>query len=281
MRIWRKRYSSYERKSDITLVTDKPHQRNDFELVADAIISLLKAPKSRLNVPFLSACFTSQSNIDAFLAASSLFEHAGTSSQIPAATAKLRQLSAHMHCLYGVPIDSRKLCSYQRDELDDGRPSFRILVPSQSSSSPMSPTGPLTRSRTTNIPTNTYARSLVYDLRNYTLGSMWGPFKADGSGEVDWEKVEAIMVVLGYNLRVFRERARFEIKGVWHTPWVGANPDSYVSPPPVTLVEELGAPGGLDYQDPYGISGMWIRVSAKSDNVILSVANIVVRLYAF
>lgn len=51
-----------------------------------------------------------------------------------------------------------------------------------------------------------YARSRVYDLRRYTHANMWGPFLDDGSQAVDWEKVQAIMIVLAYNLRIYTER---------------------------------------------------------------------------
>lgn len=238
-------------------------QRESLETAANAIDSMMKTSTSHLNVPFLEAHFTSQTNIDALLASSSLFKHAGTTSQAPAATESLRQLSAKMHCLYGVPIDSPTSSSYMSDELSDGRSSFQILTPSRPSSALDSPENShVTRSRTINIPTNTYARSKIYDLRQYTDESLWGPFKDDWSQDVDWEKVEAIMVVLGYNLRIFRQRARFDVDPVWETPWQGAQPHSFVSPSSgAKMVKELGPPGKLDARDPYGISGMWMRVS--------------------
>lgn len=233
---------------------------------------------STLNVPLLDEYFKSQANIDAFLAASSLFKHAGTMTQVPAATEELRQMSARVHCLYGVPIDSPSSSSYLRDDVDEERTSFRILFPSRSHTE-IKADGPITRSQTINIPTNTYARSKVYDLRQYTDGSLWGPFKNDGSQAVDWEKMEAIMVVLGYNLRMFRERARFEVDPVWDKPWHGAQRNSFTPQldscfaGPVTsgLPNELGAPGPLDEQDSYGISGMWMRVSFVLTDVCVEV----------
>lgn len=238
-------------------------QRESLETAANAIDSMMQTSTSHLNVPFLAAHFSSQANIDAFLASSSLFRHAGTTSQNPAATESLRQLSAKLHCLYGVPIDSRTSSSYMRDGFSDGRSSFQILTPSRPSSAlDFSENSRVTRSQTINIPTNTYARSKIYDLRQYTDESLWGPFKDDWSQDVDWEKVEAIMVVLGYNLRIFRQRARFDVDPVWETPWQGAQPHSFVSPSSgAKMVKELGSPGKLDAQDPYGISGMWMRVS--------------------
>lgn len=226
----------------------------------------MAAKTPQLNGPWLTKYFLGRDNIDSFLAASSLFEHAGTASQSPAATRELRQASAHLHCLYGVPIDSPKSASYLQDDMSEGRTSYRILIPSPGKSE-----GPATRSRTINIPTNTYARSKVYDLRQYSEGSFWGPFKDDGSQDVDWEKVEAIMVVLGYNLRMFRERARFEIEAVCNSPWYGASPYSFVSPASPKLTKELGAPGDLIDQDPYGVSGMWNRVSLIDNQTLFSV----------
>lgn len=118
----------------------------------------------------------------------------------------------------------------------------------------------MTRSQMIEIPADTYARSKVYDLRQYTDGSFWGPFKNDGSQDVDWEKAEAIMVVLGYNLRTFNERPCTNAPPVWEAQWRGCTANSFVDQA-TRLTTELGQPGGLNDQDPYGISGMWMRAS--------------------
>lgn len=52
-----------------------------------------------------------------------------------------------------------------------------------------------------------YALSRVYDLRQYTTLNEWGPFMDDSTGRVDWEKMEAILVVMGYNLGLTRDQA--------------------------------------------------------------------------
>lgn len=52
-----------------------------------------------------------------------------------------------------------------------------------------------------------YARSRVYDLRRYRAANFWGPFMDDGSGRIDWEKVQSIFIVLGYGLRMINERS--------------------------------------------------------------------------
>ena len=51
-----------------------------------------------------------------------------------------------------------------------------------------------------------YARSRLYDLRRYKPSNYWGPFMDDGSGRIDWEKVQAIYIVLGFGLRMLSER---------------------------------------------------------------------------
>lgn len=41
----------------------------------------------------------------------------------------------------------------------------------------------------------TAAREVVYETQNCTRRSSWGPFKSDGSGEVDWVKLEVSSVL--------------------------------------------------------------------------------------
>lgn len=137
-----------------------------------------------------------QDNVESFLCASSLFGpgRAGGNSCTQADTPELRQASAKLHCLYGVPIDKilpRIPYSILRHDsgLAEEQPSF------------------CTRSRMAGATTHIFARSKVYDLREYTDHTLWGPFMNDGSQRVDWEKVEAVMVVLGFNLRKFTDRS--------------------------------------------------------------------------
>ena len=117
--------------------------------------------------------------------------------------------------------------------------------------------------------THTYARSKVYDLRQYTEATLWGPFRDDGTQRVDWEKVEAIMIVLGFNLRKFTERSDGRFPMIWDEPFVGATPNSYIAPPPATgptekldsdliKIRELAL--NLNALDPYGVTGTWMRV---------------------
>lgn len=41
----------------------------------------------------------------------------------------------------------------------------------------------------------TAAREIVYETQNCTRQTGWGPFKSDGSGEVDWVKMEVSSTV--------------------------------------------------------------------------------------
>lgn len=66
-----------------------------------------------------------------------------------------------------------------------------------------------------------YAVAKVYDLREYTNKTRWGPFRADGSEKVDWEKMEAILLVLRANIKL-KELDRIPMVGnVWNTPFAG------------------------------------------------------------
>ena len=144
----------------------------------------------------------------------------------------LRQLSAKLHCLYGVSIDC-----VRKDTTASPRYSLR------SDTAPIHP----------------YARSLVYDLRQHTDHTLWGPFLDDGSQNVDWEKVEAIMIILDHNMKKSTE-AQHLYEGlveVQSKPFVGASPKSFISPPS-TIPMEPSLP--LEAQDPYNITGTWMRV---------------------
>ncbi len=99
-----------------------------------------------------------------------------------------------------------------------------------------------------------FACSKVYDLRQYTDKTRWGPFMNDDSDRIDWEKVEAILLVLRSNIRSKGLDGFPVFANFWSTPFAGTWPNSYV---PMPLYRELGS---LDMDDPYGVSGTWIRV---------------------
>ena len=101
-----------------------------------------------------------------------------------------------------------------------------------------------------------YACSKVYDLRNYTTNTMWGPFKDDGSEEVDWEMAEAIMIVLAHNLRQCRVFTHRYIQPIWNLPFSGVASNSYIVK---ENIHQLPTPHSM-LDDPYGINGTWMRV---------------------
>lgn len=191
--------------------------------------------ESSRNIAFLSQHFSDRSNIDTFLCSSSLFDRAGTESQQAGSTEEEQQCSAKLHVLYGVPIDPCR-----------------------------------TRSRAT----HPYARSRVYDLRRYTEKNQWGPFTDDGEMRVDWERLESVMIVLGYNLRLFSERTNGRFDPLIDRPWLGVTPNSFTSTPVRKNEDNInetkhdspmetdidGSQLLLEAQDPYGITGTWMRV---------------------
>ena len=195
--------------------------------------------------------FSDGTNQAAFLCQSFIYERARGALRFPrflTPPPAKHQMSAHLHCLYGVPILS-------------AHPQGRHTGTSRMS---------------------VFACSKVYDLRQYTRKTMWGPFMADGSGRVDWEKVEAVMIAIGANLKQVGLSRLPICKKVWEEPFPGVWPDSYTpaiasSSPPSSAT--AGASAGseaatddvpsshegselpdLDREDPYGISGTWLRI---------------------
>ena len=133
-----------------------------------------------------------------------------------------RQMSAKLHTMYGVPIEFPK------------RRKFKPIYP--------------------------YACSIVYDLRNYTQANKWGPYKDDGLCTVDWERMEAVMIVLGHNLKMFTENTHGIFKPLWAEPWSGASPDSFSAPFLVTepkLTEQPTPP--LEMMDVSKVSSFFVQ----------------------
>lgn len=181
-------------------------------------------PVSR-NATLLTELFSSHENQQAFLGRSFLYQRARDelprSEPFSSPPNEEHQKSAKLHCLYGKPM----------------------LYASRSShatrSGKMSP----------------FALSKVYDLRQYTDKTRWGPFRDDDTDQVDWEKVEAIMIVLGSNLKLVGLNNFPICRNYWDIPFAGVWPNSYLPLPVVNLT-----PDPLELQDPYGISGTWLRV---------------------
>ncbi|KAF2157787.1 hypothetical protein K461DRAFT_274017 [Myriangium duriaei CBS 260.36] len=264
--------------------SDEEYKRSSLPFAVDAIRSLVSAPTPSKNTAFLVSQFKSRSNVDTLLTASSLFEHAGTHQQRPAATSELRQLAAKLHVYYGIPVDQEHASPPLLSSQVTTGPSYQVTH-TQSIHHPLGTNidgdGHYLRSKTRVItPANFVARAKVYDLREYTMKSLWGPFKGDGSLEVDWEKMEAIMVLMGHNLRLCTRLVRPR-HALWYGPWEGLSPGSFPSRHEeraarlkLGLAEEMDhnddrteeeqhkdkEQAELDEEDPYGITGTWLRV---------------------
>lgn len=170
------------------------------------------------NAELLTKLLQDETTREAFLQRSFLFERVRREHlrpiRFPAHRIAEHQRSAKLHCLYGRPI------------LNAGRLRSNRTYP--------------------------FACSSVYDLRQYTEENCWGPFMNDGSGEVDWEKVEAVFVVLGHNIGTKRSVLNV-FSDIWDNPFSGSWPGSFVS-------NDLAGKSELDLQDPYGLTGTWYRV---------------------
>jgi hypothetical protein len=204
--------------SDNDLMKHKLHFRFAAQTVVDFLRTAAPDQGSR-NVALLSELSEDERNREFLFCNSELFQRSRGSSRTERFIE--RQLSAKLHCLYGVPIEA---------------------------------TG-----RTRSSRTYPYACSTVYDLRNYTYNTIWGPYLDDGTLFVDWEKIEAIMVVIGHNLRMFSERTRNNIyESIWSKPFAAAVPNSYVSLS-APKIDDIAPPP--DVMDPFNVTGTYLRVS--------------------
>lgn len=178
-----------------------------------------------LNATLLAELFGHFGNQHAFLARSFIYERArgelASATPFSSPPRKEHQMSAKLHCLYGIPL----LHSHRG--------------PHVTRQGKMSP----------------FACSKVYDLRQFTDKTKWGPFMDDDSDRTDWEKVEAIMIVLGANLKRLGLNAFPICKNFWDTPFAGVWPGSYMALPILEREEQEN-----ELEDPYGITGTWLRV---------------------
>ncbi|KAI1130541.1 hypothetical protein F5Y10DRAFT_235477 [Nemania abortiva] len=188
-----------------------------------------KLPQSR-NVDILSCIFSSESNQSAFLCRSFIYERARAEFKSrdigywEGPPKPEHQKGAHLHCLYGVPL----LFAH-----------------------------PTSRRQTRRSLMHPFACSKVYDLRQYTERTQWGPFMDDGTMNVDWEKVEAVMIVLGANMKNLGVSKIHMCETFCSIPFAGTWPNSWKSPHSNSPLRELEA---LEHLDPYGITGVWLRV---------------------
>ncbi|KAH6856798.1 hypothetical protein B0I37DRAFT_403282 [Chaetomium sp. MPI-CAGE-AT-0009] len=197
------------------------------------------------NARFLEELFEAEPARRSFLARSFLYERARA-----LGPRELFQMSAKLHCLYGWGLGFE---DGVRPGSTEGAAWRRALT--------------FARHRGGVYP---LACSKVYDLREYTTGTKWGPFldlgeEEDAEVKVDWEKVEAILVVLGGNIRC-KGLERFPI--FWHfwgKPFAGSWHGSYI---PWSKNREKGEEEEikeLDLLDPYGVAGTWLRVVSFLD----------------
>ena len=202
-------------------------------LAIDLLTTSTSNPK--LNTAFLDHHFTSRSNISAFLRRSSLFERCGYETDEPAENESLQQLSAKLQGFYGHQVEPLS------EDVDDG----------------------------TAVRVHPCARSRVYDLRRFSSDNLWGPFMDDGSQRIDWEKLQAIFIDLCFNLRMYGDRSRrmspgtspmmSEVGSLWSQPFQGLAPQSYRSRPLSGTLTPVQNPD-LIAQDPYGVTGTWMRI---------------------
>lgn len=89
---------------------------------------------------------------------------------------------------------------------------------------------------------------------------MWGPFRDDGSMRVDWEMIESLMIVLGYNSGLCCRRLIHRFRPPWTEPLEGVFPERAKIMPdyPPKLYLEPEVP--LQLKDPYNVSGVWSRI---------------------
>lgn len=158
----------------------------------------------------------------AFMQQSGLFDRMrmNTFQTASRAPRERHQMSAKLHCLYGTPM--------------------------------------MMAGRTRSGRTYPYACSKVYDLRQYTPRTKWGPFMDDDTGRVDWEKLEAIAIVIAKNVN-FRWPGAEIFDHIFTSNFYGSFPRSFSYEEGAKEDIDFGDKD-LDEKDPYGVTGYWYRV---------------------
>lgn len=210
------RETAEEKEDELSFVYDIVNRMLQHASSAGHAVEASDTQYASRNVDFLNRLFENEVNREAFLQKSSLFERVYRSQHhVPSdnMSKEQRQQSAKLHCLYGKPI------------LKVGRLRSARTYP--------------------------YACSKVYDIRQYTTQTRWGPFMNDGSDRVDWEKVEAILIVLGNN--VYAKKLTRLFSDIWDNPFSGSWKGSFITSPSPDITS-------LDTMDPYGVTGTWYRL---------------------
>ncbi|KAK8079755.1 f-box-like domain-containing protein [Apiospora hydei] len=183
------------------------------------------------NAALFARLFSTYDNQHAFLERSFLYEraraelpHAGTFSSPPK---KEHQMSAKLHCLYGVPL---LYAQRSQHETRQGK---------------MSP----------------FACSKVYDIRQYTPLTRWGPFygRRLRSGRLGESR--------GYSVGTWSQPEEPGLEFVPHLPELLGHPFRWGLAWQLSssATGRRGRGGGveqnpLELQDPYGVTGTWLRV---------------------
>ncbi|KAI0132050.1 hypothetical protein BJ170DRAFT_229096 [Xylariales sp. AK1849] len=237
---WEQNLKDIERMHIVCRRDGVENKKHELSFVYDTVMELLRNASSEgerasnsathaisLNATLLAKIFSENENQHAFLGRSFIYERAR--GELPLGEAfssppnEEHQKSAKLHCLYGVPMLYAHRSSH---ETRQGK---------------MAP----------------FACSKVYDLRQYGEQTRWGPFMDDGSDRTDWEKVEAIMLVLGANLKRLGLNHFPICKNFWETPFAGVWPGSYMALP---MLEREEGQSEQALEDPYGVTGTWLRV---------------------
>jgi hypothetical protein len=312
---WRDKVTSLVALEKILHSNNQDIKAETLERVLKETIHLaLNSPSSSTkNQDFLTSMYSDPKNIASYLCKSSLFQLARPDIWPSAPTASVRQLSAQLHVLCGMEIETpwptldELSCPHipsafthlfgttanvttavvpengdgdgDDDDDEDWEDQSSTHSTADESSSPAASTdaNPNVFNQSTHPLryVHPYARSRVYDLRRYKASNFWGPFTDDGTQAIDWEKVQSIMIVLAYNLRMYTERSsRRGLSSqstnssdsprtgamLWEEPFQGIGPGSFTPHP----LEEPLAPRSLnpdlDALDPYGVTGTWTRI---------------------
>ncbi|OAP64405.1 hypothetical protein AYL99_00377 [Fonsecaea erecta] len=251
---------------------------------------------------FLSNLYGQALNINTVLCRSSLFARARPKQWPAASTEEMRQLSAQLHVLAGMNLDSFWPVARPAEPMSNAphrtHPGSGYIswqdadvlwedVGSDEDEDDQSEEELVRNSPRPIRHLHPWARSRVYDLRRYNDENMWGPFTDDGTERIDWEKVQAIMIVISYNHRMYNERrgwggtdflglpssppdskeeggrsvssTRTDLLRPWEYLFSGIAPNSYVSSPLTGKIKPTPNPE-LDALDPYGVTGTWVRI---------------------
>jgi hypothetical protein len=234
------------------------------------------------SIDFITNLFNSESNISAFLCKSSLFRNARFPSDRPASTEALRQFSAKLHVYYGLEVEP------STDALCESAGRFNETSPQL-----VRQVHPFARSRVYDLRRYKAANlwgpfmddgslrvdwekiqcimiDLCYNLRMYTerhhpsssLGTASTPFTTTTSSDSAATSPSSSTSATASSpstSSTSSSRRTSSANHLWDAPFAGLAPNSYVSRP---FSGDLAPPRNpdLSLQDPYGVTGTWMRI---------------------